>query len=293
MKFKQISVSKPFTITASILAAGFCFTAQASALQSYTSPNIDKLARMDSITGTDASPYSIPLGQINSLMNEDQSLSKSESANSAAPAFGAFNTERLIQNRNDGDSLCDILADPHFNMPMIDWGMIEDAWDAFTAATTIKARGINYSAIMNLITKKMMAKLWDKIKKGTCKMAQKASKKIDSSINDAYGNLKQKGIDGVIGSNIAQKIGLTSLDKDGLVNIAATQTSKQLKEYDQYGHWYEQGYLSDKNLSSNIDSIINKQIDKSQQRLVDKFAPDTGDSPIDNINNKIRNKLQI
>lgn len=313
MKFEQINISKPATTILGLIISSWCISAHAGMFKpQYSAQEINSvIAQMygseltlerqlsdsdaefmrKTKNGTDASAYDVPHDEVIALMKKDNLFAVDNSKNDAAPVFSDFKTERMIQNRANSDSLCDILADPKFKMPMLDWSKIEDAWDAFTAAAAVKTKGINFSAVMNLITKKAMNKLWEKVKSGTCKMAQKASRSVDHSINKAYNSVKQKGIDTVIDSDVAQKAGLTSLDKDGLTNIASKQTSDTLKQYDSYGHWYEKGYFSDKNLSSNIDDIISSQIDKSKEKLIDKVAPADQDSMLDKLNNKVEDKL--
>ncbi|MGR5365788.1 hypothetical protein [Photobacterium damselae] len=290
MKIKRIKLSKMFCAVMSVFITSYSIGASASITQMYNgSHEINSVIKQ--VYSGNSSAYDISADQVKSLMNKDSQLLSTTTGGNTSPSFSDFKTERMIQNRSNGDSLCDILADPSFKIPMIDWSTIEDAWNALTAATVVKTKGINFSAAMNLISKQAMKMLWEKIKSGTCKMAQKASKSIDNSINKAYNKAKQNGIDAIIGSDIAQKAGLSSLDEDGLKNIASKQTSNVLKEYDAYGHWYEKDYLSDNNLSNTIDSIISKQIDRSKEHLIDKVAPDDSNSVMDQFNDKIQDHL--
>ncbi|UKA04582.1 hypothetical protein [Photobacterium damselae] len=292
MKIKRIKLSKMFYAVMGVFITTYSIGASASINQMPNGSHEINSVIKQVYTG-DSSAYDISADQVDSLMNKDSQLLSSATGGDTSPSFSDFKTERMIQNRSNGDSLCDILADPKFKIPMLDWSKIEDAWNALTAATVAKTEGINFSGAMNLISKEAMKRLWEKVKSGTCKMAQKASKSIDHSINKAYNKAKQDGIDSVINSDIAQKAGLSSLDRDGLTNIASKQTAQQLKEYDSYGHWYEKGYLSDKNLSNNIDDIISRQIDKSKEQLIDNVAPDDSNSAMDRFDDNVRGHLGI
>ena len=217
--------------------------------------------------------YNYSADDINNLINTYNAGQNSIDIGTASPAIKDFKTERMIKDRKNSDSLCDILADPSFSIPSLDWDNIESAWSSFTAAAAAKAKGINFSAAMSLVNKKAMEKMWSHVKGGTCKMVQKAGHSLDHSINKAYDKSKQNGIDGVINSKDAKTASLNDLSKDGLTNIAAKQTQEKLKDYDSYGRWYEKGYLSDKVLSHNIDSIITNQINKSKDDVINKYAP--------------------
>ena len=233
--------------------------------------------------------------EVSMLISAYSGNEKAIDTKTATPTPAEFRKEKLVQERDNPDSLCNITFNPHFKMPHIHWDGIDFAWSGFTMATSQKTKGLNYSALASSAKKLFTKKMWERIKAGTCKMAQKQSKHINTSINKAYDKAKAnafaQGEATILNSEQAKKYGLDSLDRDGVTGVAALQTKKQLKEYDEYGHWYKKGYGEEETIKSNINGLISSQIDRSKDEVINRYAPYNGDTLLQKANTTLDSEL--
>lgn len=229
-----------------------------------------------------ADPYACSQAEVNTLIDNYKKAQENTIDATKPPVFSNFRDQRLIINKDDPNNLCDVLANPNFKNPLPSWDEINTAWNTLKALYTAKA-GLDYGAIFREAANKLYEKGIDKLKGGLCKLSKKTTQSIHDNIEDAYQGAKDNLESNIVNSDVGKNVGVNSVGSNSLKEIAESQTKKQLGEYDRYGHWYEKDFISDEKLQKNIDSLINSEIDKKKNDLVDKHISSPKTTPLDKI----------
>ncbi|ELP6119163.1 hypothetical protein QTV43_000276 [Vibrio vulnificus] len=202
------------------------------------------------------------------------------------PSFSDFKTNQMVQNQDEASNLCDVLMNANYSIQLPSWAWFENAYASVKAAMNgalSSAGSINYSQVISEAIQKGKDKAWEKIKEGSCKLAQRGSKAINSGIDSAYEDAQEYAKERVLENEAVKNAGISNFNDPLWKQVAAKKTEQSLGEYEKYGRWYEDDYWSEDETKETINDLIDDEFERGTENTLNKHVDDKTSKPIDQI----------
>lgn len=207
------------------------------------------------------------------------------------PRFEKFREVRMAYNAQDPETkdknLCDVLADPSFEIPSIDLTMLKAGWTSLKALMAGNSGGVDWSTVMSEAYQAGMDKAKEWWLQNSCKLAQNFSASVNESIDDAYEDAQDMAKEEIENTDEAKELGINDLDKPLYQQVAEKETEEQLGEYAGYAKWYDEDEWGEEGRQDSMDSIVDKIIGDGLDNTLDNNLDDKGSDRLGSILDKV------
>ncbi|ELP5898429.1 hypothetical protein QTV49_000303 [Vibrio vulnificus] len=210
------------------------------------------------------------------------------------PRFEEFREVRMAYNAQDPETkdknLCDVLADPSFEIPSIDYTMLQSGWTSLKALMAGNSGGVDWSTVMSEAYQAGMEKAKKWWLESSCKLGKNFSQAANESIDEAYKDTQDFAKDTIENTEQAKDLGVSDLDKPLYQQIAEKKTEEQLGEYAGYAKWYDDDEWGEEGRQDSMDDLVDKIIGDGVDKTLDSNLDGKGSDRLDSILDKIEPK---